>query len=249
MRFGLLLSLAALLSFAGSLSAQSFRSLNNRGVDDYKAKKFDQAEINFRKAISEDTANFKGYYNLGGAYAKQSKFNDADQAFNAAMTKATSKKDSANAFYNMGTSRLMNKEYEKSLDPLKNSLKLNPNDKDAKYNLSYALQMLKQKQNQDKNKDQNKNDKKDKNKEKNNDQKQDQKKDQDKKDQNENKQNNQQDQQQKQDQQKQQGGAARPKISPEEAKRILESMKNSEQDLQNKRKVKVGVRVNPEKDW
>ena len=218
------------LTFLGSVSAQSKRSLNNDGVDLYKEKKFADAEVKFKKSLEKDPELFQGHFNLGDAYYKQGRYDEAIQSYKNSLGLTDDKEKQSKAFHNIGNALLKQQKYEDGIGAYKNALKTNPNDLETKYNLSYALNMLKQ--NQNKQNQQNKNDK---NKDQNKDQQQ-QQDNQDKKDQNK-------------DQQKQQQQQPKNQISKEEAQRILEAMKNNEKDMQKKlRKVK-GKAYATDKDW
>ena len=123
--------------------------------------------------------------------------------------------------------------YQEAVKSYIESLKINPNDQDTKYNLSYALAKLREQQQQ-----QNKNDK-------NKDNKQDKQKDQKNQDQ-------QKQDQQKQDQQQQQQKQPQnqdKKMAKAEAERILDVLKNSEKDVQKKLRVRQAVRAKTDKDW
>lgn len=231
--FGIILFLNFLVVIP--LSAQSKRSLNNDGVDLYKNQKYVDAEVKFKKGLEKDPEMFQGHFNLGDAYYKQGRYDEALQSYKNSLQFTDNKSNQAKVYHNIGNSLLKQQKYEESIGAYKNSLKANPEDLETKYNLSYALNMMKQ--NQQQQKQQNKNDK---NKDKNKDQQQqqNQQNNQDKKDQNKDKQQNQQQQQQQKNQ-----------ISKEEAQRILEAMKHNETDLQKKlRKVKAKVTAT-DKDW
>ena len=130
--------------------AQSFRSLNNEGVDLYQEKKYGDAEINFRKGIEKEPGKYKGYFNLGDNYYKLGKYDEAVKSYKNALGKTTSNTEKADAYHNIGNALLKKGDYQESIGAFKNSLKLNPKDKETKYNLSYALNMLKNQQNQQK---------------------------------------------------------------------------------------------------
>ena len=220
-----------LLLVVANLNAQSKRTLNNDGVDAYKANKFADAEVKFKKSLEKDPNGFEGHFNLGDAYYKQGRYDEAIQAYKNSLSFTDNKENKSRVFHNVGNSLLKQQKYQESIGAYKNALKANPEDLETKYNLSYALNMMKQDQNK-----QNQQNKNDKNKDQNKDQKQnqDQQKQQDKKDQDK--------QQQQQQQQKNQ-------ISKDEAQRILEAMKNNEKDMQKKlRKVK-GKPFATDKDW
>jgi tetratricopeptide (TPR) repeat protein len=222
---------------------QSARSLNNDGVDSYKKQQFVDAEVNFKKGLEKSNEAFELNYNLGDAYYKQQRFDEAIKSFQNSLPHTEDGLLKSKTFHNIGNSLLKSQKIKESVEAYKNSLKLNPNDRDTKYNLSYALSLLKQQQEQQ-NKNQNN---------KNQDNK-------DQKDQDKNNQQNKNDQKdQQQDQQKQQNKDQtaqqdnlkqdKNKISKEEAERILEALKNNEKDLQKKLRKKVGVPVTTDKDW
>jgi Ca-activated chloride channel homolog len=244
LRYLIFSCLILLLGFS-ELQAQSLRSLNNNGVEKYKDKKFADAEVNFKKGLDKAPDNFITNFNLGDAYYQQKRYDEALKSYNAALSQAKTKNEKAHVYHNIGNSLLKSSKLKESIEAYKNSLKLNPNDEETKYNLSYALNMLKnqQKQNQNKNqqnKDQNKNQKQ--NKDQNKDQKnKDQQNKQDR--QNQNKQKNQ-TAQQDATKQKQQN-----KISKQEAERILQALKNNEKKLQKKLRKQKGKPIKTDKDW
>ena len=223
------------LLFLSSLlvPAQSKRELNNDGVDLYSSKKYADSEVKFKKSLEKDPETFQGHFNLGDAYYKQGRYDEAIQSYKNSLQFTDDKYNQAKIYHNIGNSLLKQQKYQESIGAYKNSLKQNPDDLETKYNLSYALNMMKQNQQQN----QKKNDKKnDQNKDQNKNQQQN--KDQNKQDQN--KQN--QDQQHKQQQQKNQ-------ISKDEAQRILEALKNNENDTQKKLRRAKGKPVATDKDW
>jgi len=199
------------------------RDIINEGVDFYDQKKFADAEVNFKKGLEKASDSFEANFNLGDAYYKQGRYDESIKSFQSSLELTEDPDLKAKTFHNIGNSLLKSQKIKESIEAYKNALKINPNDKETKYNLSYALSLLEKQQNQQQqNKDQQ--DKKDQNK--------DQQKDQKKENQN------------KQNQQQQQN-----KISKEEAERILEALKNNEKDLQKQLRKKKGVIVRTEKDW
>jgi Ca-activated chloride channel homolog len=223
--------------------SQSLRGLVNDGVEHYEKGNFSDAEVNFKKGVEKEPENFQAKFNLGDAYFKQERYDEAIKSYQSAMAFAKDDLEKARVHYNIGNSLLKAQKVKESIEEYKKSLKLNPYDQEAKYNLSYALELLK-------NKDQQQKDDKDQNKDKNKDQNQDKNKDQnkDKKDDQQKDQQNKQDQKKKDQQDKQQQQQPQ-KISKEEAERILEALKDNEKDLQKElRKIK-GKRVKTDKDW
>jgi len=217
--------------------AQSTRGLINDGVNLYNEKKFSDAEVNFKKGTEKNPESFEAKFNLGDTYYKQQRYDEAIKSFQSALANAKSDEEKAKIYHNIGNSLIKSQKIKESIGAYEEALKLNPNDQETKYNLSYALNMLKnqnQKQNQknDKNKDQNKDQQK---------QNQDQQNKQDQQKQDQQKQNQlQQPQNLKQQEQK---------ISKEEAERILDALKNNEKDLQKQLRRVRGQKVKTEKDW
>jgi len=240
----------------GTIFAQSVRSLNNNGVDKYENKDYSDAEVDFKKAVEENAETFASQFNLGSALYKQERYDEAIKNYQSALALAENNQQKAQVYYNQGNALLKGKKLQESVDAYKEALKINPNDLEAKYNLSYALEMMKNQNQKNQNqKNQNKNqDQKNKDKQQNKDQKQnqdqnkDQNKDQDKKDQQQNQQNKDKQNQDQQNQQQQQQ-PKKDQISKEEAKRILAALKNNEAEIQKELRKKKGAPTKSAKDW
>jgi len=222
----------------------------NRQYDDGNYKK---AEIDYLKSTQSGKVSHKGIYNLGDAWYMQENYLQASAAFDTLRTFKMDDDTRSKAYYNLGNSllkaaidsaQLAQQILPSSIESYKQSLRLNPNDTDAKYNLAYAQRLLdksqQQQQKQQKNQD-----------------KQDQQKDQQKQDQqqNQDQQDQQKEDQAKQDQQQQdqQQQQAQPQqISKEDAERILEALKNDEKQTLEKlteAKIKTIRVIKSDKDW
>jgi Ca-activated chloride channel family protein len=240
-----------ILFITGISYSQSLRSLVNKGVDKYKDKKYTDSEIDFKKGIEKAPENFQAKFNLGDAQYKQQRYDEALKSYGQALMMSKDNQLKAKTYFNIGNSLLKSQKYQESINAYVNSLKLNPNDEETKYNLSYALNMLKQQKENKQQNNKNKNDKQDKNKDQQNKNNQDQNKD-DRNQQNQNQNKDQQAQQdntKQQDQQKQQAKQDKNKMTKEEAQRILNAMKNNELDLQKKLRKFQGKKTAVTKDW
>ncbi len=240
----IILILIAVISCNGF--AQSDRSTLNKGVDKYEEKKFVDAEVDFKKVVEKSPKSFEANFNLGDSYYKQGKYEDAIKSFQSALESAKDNDRKAKVYHNIGNSLLKSDKVEQSVEAYKTALKYNPNDNDTKYNLSYALELLK-------NKDKNQQNKNDQNKKDQDKQNQNQDKNQDQQSQEQNKQDQQQsqpkDQEAKQDNTKQQPQPKEEKISKEEAQRILDALKNNEKDLQKQIRKRSGQIKKTDKEW
>jgi tetratricopeptide (TPR) repeat protein len=198
----------------------------------YKKDKFTESEIEYRKSIEVNPRSLEGIYNLGNSLYKQEKFPEAAEQYQllAGQGERLLHENPKNAqkmaqiFHNMGNVGMKTKEYQKSVDAYKQSLRLNPNDDETRYNLALAQKLLndQQQQQQDQNKDDNK--------------------DQDKQDEQQNKDNK--DDQQNKDQQQQQQEDKKQKtqeekqqqeqMSKDNAQQMLDAFLQDEKDTQEK---------------
>jgi Ca-activated chloride channel homolog len=222
---------------------QSVRSLVNDGNNLYKEQKFNDAEVNYRKALEKEPELVQGHFNLGNVLYKQNKPDESIREYENALLKAEAPETKAYAYYNIGNAHMKAQNYQEAVQSYIESLKLNPTDQETKYNLSYALEKLKEQQQKQQNKNDRNKDKnnkgQNKNDQKNNDQ---QKQDQKKRDNDQQKQDQQQQQRQQQSQQEK-------RMSKADAERILEVLKNNEKDVQKKLRVRQGARAKVDKDW
>ncbi|MEE9430318.1 MAG: tetratricopeptide repeat protein [Melioribacteraceae bacterium] len=253
-KLNIILLLLAITIIALPTFAQSTRGLVNDGVDEYEEGNFAEAEVNFRKGIENEIENYESQFNLGDALYKQGKFDEALEQFMTTMPLATTDNTKAELFYNIGNSLLKAEKLKESIGAYREALKHNPNDREAKYNLSYALKQMKDQQ---KNQKDNKDNKDDQNKDNKDDKKNEDKKDQDKKDEDKDKKKEEQQQKdeqkdnkdQKKNEEKPQPKEPKDEITKQEAERILDALKNNEAELQKKMRQKKTKRTNVEKDW
>jgi len=217
------------------------------GNKSYDKKDYDNAVSNYMKALNEDNNYFKSHFNLGDALYMKKDTNGAQAKFESALLTAKDKSEKFLASYNSGNTNLDNKKYEPAIEAYKNALKNNPYDKDAKYNLSYALAKHKKEQEQNKKNKQNKNNKENKdNKQQNKNQdnkqqksgdKEQQKKDNSTKEKNDGdkgKEKKPENGKQDQNNKEKSNGDKDSKMSDEQAKKILIGLKDSEKKVQKK---------------
>lgn len=231
---------------------------------------FVSAEMEYRKALSEQASSVAGIYNLGSSYIKKGSYEEALYRLEQATKASTSKAEKHKAFHNIGNVLMQNKKCKEAVEAYKNALRNNPTDEETRYNLGIAkICAEKQKDQQDQNKDD-----KDKDKDKQDDKKDqdkkdgDDKKDQDKKDQGDkdkkegddkkddkgnpkdNKKDKGKDGDDK-DKQPQQPKPQQGQMSPQQVKNLLEAMNNQEQKVQEKMNAEKqkGVKIKTDKDW
>ena len=240
------LLICILLGVSANMNAQTDKKYIRKGNREYEKSKYSESEISYRKAIDNNKQSPDAGFNVGDALYKQNKFEEAGKQFTENVNQNEDKLKKSAGYYNLGNSLLKTNKFPESIDAYKSSLKLNPNNKEAKFNLSYAQDLLKRQQEQQK--QQQDKDKQDQKKDKN---KQDQKKDQkDQKDQKDNNSDQKKDQNDKQDQ-KQQQQPQKQEISREDAQRLLNSLANDEKNVQEKVKLAKAnkSKVRTVKNW
>ena len=276
---GILFFIVASLQFHGQTIESKLKL--NEGNQAYKNGDFNKSSSNYEKSLSEDKKNLAAFYNSGNASYMSGDFESARESFNSFISKTNNIDDKSKAHYNIGNSFLT--EYAKeakekgqapSSDILKNaikeyqqSLRFNPKDKDARYNLSYAMKLLQDQQKQEQeNKDQNKDqeDKEDQdnkdNKEQDNKEKKDQdqkekdgkdKEKQDQKDKEDKEKENKQEQENKKQEEKDKKQNAKPNETKEQAIKNLDAINNDEQKVLLKVNRKKGdqKKKSKTKDW
>ena len=261
----ILFLIAASIKFYGQTIESKLKL--NEGNQAYKNGDFNKSSSNYEKSLSEDKKNLAAFYNSGNASYMSGDFESARESFNSFISKTKNIDDKSKAHFNIGNSYLT--EYAKeakekgqapSSDILKNaikeyqqSLRYNPSDKDARYNLSYAMKLL---QNQEKKEQENKDQKKDKKdqekKEQNDqDQKDKDKEKQDQKDKEEKQKENKQDQENKKQEEKDKKQNPKPNESKEQAIKNLDAINNDEQKVLLKVNRKKGdqKKKSKTKDW
>lgn len=127
------------------------------GNQELKNNDFVNAEAAYRNAISENPTNAVSKFNLGNAYFKNKKSNEALVRYNQAQKVATTKPEKHKAFHNMGNSFMQQKKYDNAIEAYKNALRNNPKDNESRYNLALAKKKKEEQDKQDeKDKDKNK---------------------------------------------------------------------------------------------
>ncbi len=235
-----LLFILSILFVSSLLYGQHENKLIRRGNNQYEEGNYKDAGVLYLKSMDTKDPTFKGAFNLGDAWYKQEIYDQAAIAFDSLKDLDLDKETRAQTYYNLGNSLLklsqdttqqVQQSLPASIEAFKSSLRLDPSDEEAKYNLAYAQNLLHEQQQQQQNQDQDQN--QDQNKDQNKDQKQDQEQEQE---QNEQEKQDQQEQQQKDQQQQPQP----QEISKEDAERILEALKNDEKEtMENLKKAKV----------
>ncbi|MHA7842002.1 MAG: tetratricopeptide repeat protein [Winogradskyella sp.] len=246
----------------------------------YKANEFVQqddyinAEMEYRKAISNAPNKVVGAYNLANSYYKKGNYNEALFRTQEAAKNAITKDEKHRAFHNLGNILMKEEKCKEAMEAFKNALRSNPSDEETRYNFALAKECAEQQKDgggEDNKKDENKDQEKDKEKE---EKKEEEKKEDKNK---ENKDNKDEGDKEKKEGDKEEDDKGKPQddkkddgkgdkenkdpnqkpkpkpgqMSPQQIKNILEAMQNQEQKVQQKMNAEKqkGAKVRTEKDW
>lgn len=241
---------AAAVFLVMGMEAASAQAAGNRyirkGNKLYEKQDFTDAEVEYQRALSKDSASSAGLFNLGNSLYQQKRYKDAAAQYAASASASSKPLDASAAHYNLGNTFMTAKQWQQAADAYKQSLLKNPHDQNARYNLAYAQEMLKKQQNKGggKNNDQKNKDQKN----KDNKNKQNQNKDQKKNQQNKDQQNK--DHEKDQDQQNQHPQPQPSNIDKQRAEQLLNAAAQAEKKLQeDKDKKQKGIPVRGGKDW
>lgn len=234
---------------SGEVFAQKMpeRRLVRKANRQYERGDYDSSIDNYSRALQHDPQSFEAKFNTANVQFRKA-FVDSMQMDVKMLEKAekTLRKlaqdstrtdcERADVAYNLGNSLFVQQKFKEALTCYRDAMRLNPEDKEAKYNYALTKEMLKQQQQQqqqqqDQNQDQNQDNQQD---------KQDQQNKEDKEDK--------QDQQEKQDKQNQQQPNEQ-QISEQEQQAMLEAIQAQEDKTQEKLKEKQGVIIRGGKNW
>ena len=235
----------------GLFAQKKVRSAIREGNSLYNKEAFLDSEISYRKALETNPSDSIATFNLGNSLFRQQDEEKVKESFNHYNTtaqnaaKAGNKSLAAKAFYNAGDVMMAAQQYDKAIEYFKQSLKNDPSDHEARYNLMLAQKLLQ------KNQDQNQDDQQDQQQQQQDQQQQDQQQQQQNQDQQQ-EQNQDQQEQQNQEQQQQDQQQQQNQMSQEQAEAILNANNRDEKETQQKVKEKQMQQVKRKqtgRDW
>ena len=245
----------AFMSSINLFAQKQVRSAIREGNSLFNKEAFLDSEISYRKALEINPIDSIATFNLGNSLFRQQDDEKIKESLNHYMStaqvaqKAGNKDLAAKAYYNAGDVMMAAQQYDKAIQLFKQSLKNNPLDHEARYNLVLAQKLLQQQQDQqqdqqDQDQQQDQQDQQQ--------QQQDQKQDQQNQDQQQDQQQQQQDQNQDQQNQDQQQQQSQQQMSKEQAEAILNANNRDEKDTQQKVQQKLMQQVKRKqtsRDW
>ena len=226
-----------------SFSQSDPNNLVFNGNADILNKNFNDAEVEYRKAISTNKNQNKASHNLGNLLFENQNYDEAIQEYFKTQKNSEIDLEKHSAFHNLGNSYMKKKDYAQAVEAYKNALRNNSADDETRYNYALAKKFLEgdkrqnsensedsEEEKQDQSEDQNENQDENQNSDQNSESEKETPKDQDDKEEQE------------------QGGG----LSKQQMENLLEAVNNIEKDLNEKLKSgkkKLQTTKKSEKDW
>lgn len=236
-----LIVLTTVLFISSSASGFTIRRKNNNAnklfyKEEYKnaLDLYDELDIKLEK--EREFINTTVKYNRANTVLKLNNFEEAIDYYNKARSTAKDKTRISHIYYNMGNTLYRAGKLEEAINYYIKTLDIDPNDKDAKFNIELIKKKLEKHKKEEKEKKENDKEKKEKDKGKK-DKKEEER---DKKQQKEEK---------KEEREKPQKEKKKQEISKEDALRILKALEQREKELRKNEKAKMKGRVGLSKDW
>ena len=130
--------------------AQSDRHFIRTGNKLYRNQNYPKAEVEYRKAISQNGSNAHAVYNLGNALMMQQKDSAAIVQLENAGKMEANKTRKAMAYHNIGTICQRHQLYGDAIKAYEEALRNNPNDNETRYNLALCKRLNKNNKEQQK---------------------------------------------------------------------------------------------------
>lgn len=140
MKFIFLISILIQIS---NYSYSSVRGNLSKGNSAYKKENYDIALAKYKQAEIKKPNLPETMFNLGNVYYKNGVYEDALKNYE----KSTYSKDillQSKAYYNMGNAMFRLGKLPEAIQLYKKALELNPDDKDAKFNIEFVQKRLKE---------------------------------------------------------------------------------------------------------
>ncbi len=114
----------------------------------YRADNFVESEIAYRRAAEAGGNLPVTLFNLGSAIYRQQRFDDAVSAWERSISASDDAAKREKGYFNMGNAHLSSGNLIESIEAYKNALRINPSNREAKFNLAFAQDLLEEQKQQ-----------------------------------------------------------------------------------------------------
>ncbi len=222
----LLTAIALLVAFAATMAQKEERAYVRKANRLYNDSSYVASETLYRKAIDTNMKSFAAHNNLGNNLMQSRNYTEAAKEYARAIEYAPGKQELAQAYYNLGVAFQKQQMYKECINAYKSALRNDPNNNDAKYNLTKALMMQEEQEEQDNQDDQQQDN-------------QEQQQQNEQNNQNDNQDQSEQNEQQNQDNQQDQQQQQQEEMSMENAEQMLNSIMEDEKRISEQVQQKI----------
>ena len=142
------------LLVTGLSFGQQWRDSLEAARSAYENKEYGEALKYYESAQKNAPENIDLSDEMAQSAYKAREYKKAEEIYKQNSNRKKTEIEKADNFYNTGNAKMKNKDYQGAIESYKESLRLNPNDEQTRYNLSEALRQLKNQQEQQDKKDQ-----------------------------------------------------------------------------------------------
>ncbi len=135
--------IVALMLVSVPVGAEDFVDLVRQGNYAYRSNDYDKALEYYHRAETQLPESPELEYNMGAALHQRESYEEAVERYTRALNTQDIQQE-ARAHYNLGNTYFRMGEYQKAIESYQNTLEINPEDVDAKYNLELARRKLKE---------------------------------------------------------------------------------------------------------
>ena len=134
--------ICSFLAISGLYSQSTRDNSTFKGNKNVISKKYNKAEVNYRKALSESEKETRASHNLGNVLFENNNYDEAIQEYFKTQKNSEIDLEKHSAFHNLGNSYMKKKDYAQAVDSYKNALRNNPEDNETRYNYAIAKKFL-----------------------------------------------------------------------------------------------------------
>ena len=124
------------------------RSLVRQGNKAAGQGKTDEALLHYKQALQQKADTSVVMYDLGNVMNQSGQHENAEKSYLGSLNPKSSLPEQAATFYNLGNTYFAEQKFDEAAKAYIESLKRNPADDEAKYNLEVARRMLQQQKQQ-----------------------------------------------------------------------------------------------------
>lgn len=244
LNLNLIIILVSIIALPSTLAGGNDLQLLRQGNRLFEEGSYLEAEAKYRAAIELNENIYRAWHNLGNALYHQGRLEEAAEIYDRLLAKAPSEQARAAGWHNLGNSLLGNGQIAESIEAYKQALRLMPDDEDTRYNLAYALNLLEEMPPDASGDDQDEGDGDDDGEEQQQDQQQEDGDD-------ESEQDSDASQDQAEQDQEDQLAERPEQITPQDAERILDALRQQEQKVQEdiNRESETTQPASPRRQW